>query len=120
MAQAKRKRRTKHRGNAAGMVEVRGRTGRKPRADERKANTTDDAARRREERLNRVPSWRSAANRAAFTALIFGVAVYVFFDRALPQAAALAGFMFLLYIPLGYYTDHFVYRRRHRRRQTKA
>ena len=30
MAQTKRKRQTKHRGNAAGVVESRGRTGRKP------------------------------------------------------------------------------------------
>jgi hypothetical protein len=35
MAQTKRKRRTKHRGNAAGSIEVRGRTGRKPTDDER-------------------------------------------------------------------------------------
>jgi hypothetical protein len=32
MAQTKRKRRTKHRGNAAGTIESRGRTGRKPTA----------------------------------------------------------------------------------------
>ena len=34
MAQTKRKRRTKHRGNAAGSIEARGRTGRKPTAEE--------------------------------------------------------------------------------------
>ena len=36
MASTKRKRRTKHRGNAAGMVEVRGRTGRRPTESESK------------------------------------------------------------------------------------
>ena len=36
MAQTKRK--TKHRGNAAGVVESRGRTGRKPTAEEKKRN----------------------------------------------------------------------------------
>ena len=35
MAQTKRKRQTKHRGNAAGVVESRGRTGRKPTAAEK-------------------------------------------------------------------------------------
>ena len=35
MAQTRRKRRTKHRGNAAGVVESRGRTGRKPTAAEK-------------------------------------------------------------------------------------
>ena len=36
MAQTKRKRRTKHRGNAAGTIEARGRTGRPPTPEERK------------------------------------------------------------------------------------
>ena len=35
MAQTRRRRRTKHRGNAAGVVEARGRTGRKPTAAEK-------------------------------------------------------------------------------------
>ena len=35
MAQTKRKRRTKHRGTAAGTIEARGRTGRPPTADEK-------------------------------------------------------------------------------------
>ena len=36
MAQTRKRRQTKHRGNAAGMVEARGRTGRKPTDAERK------------------------------------------------------------------------------------
>ena len=36
MAQTKRKRRSKHRGTAAGTIEARGRTGRKPNAEEQK------------------------------------------------------------------------------------
>ena len=36
MAQTKRKRRSKHRGTAAGTIEARGRTGRKPTANEQK------------------------------------------------------------------------------------
>ena len=43
MAQTKRKRRTKHRGNAAGSIEARGRTGRKPTAEEQKAAGRTDA-----------------------------------------------------------------------------
>jgi len=38
MASTKKKRRTKHRGNAAGIVESRGRTGRKPADNEKKAS----------------------------------------------------------------------------------
>ena len=39
MAQTKRKRRTKHRGTAAGTIQTRGRTGRPPTAEERKKQT---------------------------------------------------------------------------------
>ena len=38
MAQTKKKRSTKHRGNAAGVVEARGRTGRKLTEDEKRKN----------------------------------------------------------------------------------
>jgi Flp pilus assembly protein TadB len=112
MAQTKRKRRTKHRGNAAGMVEVRGRTGRKPREEERKASGRPDARQRREDRLNRPPSWRGSLNRAAFAAVFFGILVVLLFGRTVVQALPLVAFMLLLYIPLGYYTDLLIYRRR--------
>ena len=49
MAQTKRKRQTKHRGNAAGVVEARGRTGRKPTAAE-KGGKAGDAARAKQQR----------------------------------------------------------------------
>ena len=45
MAQTKRKRRTKHRGTAAGTIEARGRTGRPPTADERKKQSRRRRAR---------------------------------------------------------------------------
>ena len=45
MAQTKRKRRTKHRGNAAGTIEARGRTGRKPTADEQRKSAGAQRAR---------------------------------------------------------------------------
>jgi hypothetical protein len=108
MAQTKRKRRTKHRGNAAGVIESRGRTGRKPTAAERKA----DARAKRLERFDKPPTWRSAANRAALATILFIVAVSLLFRQSIGSAIAIGGFMFLLYIPLGYYTDMFIYRRR--------
>jgi hypothetical protein len=55
MAQTKRKRRTKHRGNAAGTVEVRGRTGRPPTPEERKKQ---ERAKRARARVTKPPSWR--------------------------------------------------------------
>ena len=108
MASTRRKRRTKHRGNAAGMVETRGRTGRKPTATERKAQA-------RTQRLNRFakpPSWRGSFNRAAIAAAIF-VAVAIVALGLKPAPAILFGlFMALFYTPLTYYTDTVIYRRR--------
>jgi hypothetical protein len=108
MAQTRRKRRTKHRGNAAGIVEARGRTGRPPTAAERKASARDA----RLERLNRPPTWRSAANRALVATVFFVLVVIFAFKRPVSEGIALAGFMLLFYIPMGYYTDLFFYRRR--------
>ena len=50
MAQTKRKRRTKHRGNAAGIVEVRGRTTRPASPEARKAQRKGDARKARMDR----------------------------------------------------------------------
>lgn len=112
MAQTKKKRRSKHRGNAAGVIEARGRTGRPPTAAERKLSEREEAARRRRERMLRRPTWRGATTRAAIAALVFGLLLVFAFATPVSQAASLTAFVFLFYIPLGYYTDQLVYRRR--------
>ena len=108
MAQTKRKRRSKHRGNAAGLVEQRGRTGRKPDPKEQKKST---AAENRIARLGKPPSWRSAANRAVIATGIFFLVILLAFKQKPVPALGLAGFMLLVYIPLGYYTDLALHRR---------
>jgi hypothetical protein len=112
MAQTKRKRTRKHRGTPAGTIERAGRTGR--------PQTREDAKRiareRREDRLNKPPSWRSAVNRAAIAAAVFGVLVILAFGKSMAAGVALAGFMFLLYIPLGFVTDKMIYSYRMRRK----
>ena len=108
MAQTRKKRRTKHRGNAAGIVEARGRTGRPPTAAERKADARD----KRVDRFSRPPTWRSAANRALVATIIFVAVVIFAFKRPVSEGVALAGFMLLFYVPMGYYTDLYFYRRR--------
>ena len=111
MAQTKKKRRSKHRGNAAGVVEARGRTGRKPTAEEIKKAT---AAESRRERMMRPPTWKSAATRAALAAIVFGVLLVLAFGTPVVRAIPLTAFVFLFYIPLGYYTDMWIYKRRQR------
>jgi Flp pilus assembly protein TadB len=112
MAQTKRKRRTKHRGNAAGVVETRGRTSRPPGPEVRKQQRKDAARDQRMNRFNKPPSWRSAANRALITTVLFVVVIVALLGQSVQQAIALGGFMLLLYIPIGYYTDSFFYKRR--------
>ena len=113
MAQTRKRRQTKHRGNAAGMVEARGRTGRRPNESERKLDAKAEARLRREERLNRAPTWRGAVNRAAIAAVLFVVAVIVLGQKP-ATAVSLGALMLLLYIPMSYYTDSFIYKRRQR------
>ena len=113
MAQTRRKRRRKHRGTPAGTIDRPGRTGRPQTRQEAK----EISRRRREERLSKPPTLRGAVNRAGLAALVFAVLVVLVFRRSLPQAAGLAAFMFLIYIPLGYATDRALFRFRQRRRE---
>ena len=78
MAQ-KTKRKRKHRGTAAGTIEARGRTSRAPTS----GGIKKTAAERREERLDRPPTWRGAVNRAAIAAVVFAVIAALQLDAQL-------------------------------------
>ena len=106
MAQTKRKR--KHRGNAAGMVEARGRTSRPATPADRKAQSRA----LRQDRLNKPPSWSSAINRAGIATVVFIVMAAFLFKQGISRALAIGGFMFVLYVPMGYLFDSFIYKRR--------
>jgi hypothetical protein len=111
VAQTKRKRRSKHRGNAAGNIEARGRTGRKP--DPKDTKKKDRAALRRE-KLAQPPTWNKAIIRAAAAAGLLFVLTQVglFQDDIAPgQALVICLFAMLIYIPLGYMFDNFMYKR---------
>ena len=118
MAQTRKRRRTKHRGNAAGMVEARGRTGRPPAENEKRGK--QDAAARRRNRMETPPTWRSAFNRALIATAVFAVFVILFFDKGMTQAIILAPVLLLLYVPLTYYTDLWLHRRWVRKNQAGA
>jgi len=111
VAQTKKKRSRKHRGTQAGTVDRAGRTGRPQTKQDAKAISRQ----RRLDRMNREPTWRSSLNRAAIAAAVFGVLVVVAFGRPIGAGVTLALFMLLLYIPMGYYTDLLIYRRRQRK-----
>jgi hypothetical protein len=118
MAQTKRKRRSKHRGTAAGTIEARGRTGRKPTGAETKTGGAgkgeQTAAERRAARLHRPPSWRSAINRAALAAVILVLLSILAFKQKPAAAFGFGAFALIVYIPMGYYLDRYLYQRRMR------
>jgi hypothetical protein len=128
MAQTRRKRKSKHRGNAAGMVEARGRTSRP--SGPRKSGTppkssggskADSRASARDARMARYdvePTWSGSAKKAALMAGLFGVILLVI-NRNVVGAIAGAALITVMYLPLTYYTDRFFYNRRQRQKQRR-
>ncbi|MEO8091952.1 MAG: hypothetical protein ABI726_04495 [bacterium] len=110
MAQAKKKRRRKHRGTQGGGIDRRSR----PRNREQ---ARSQARRQVTDRRDVRPTWRSAATRALIAAGIFFALLVLLFGQPLPQALALGVFMLAFYIPLGYGIDTMLYTRRQRAKQ---
>jgi hypothetical protein len=121
MAQTKRKRQTKHRGNAAGVVESRGRTGRKPTSAEKTGKGRDaaQAKGRALDRRDRPPTWRSAFIKGMFAAVVLLLFTVVFLPKS-KSAVALFPFVLVLYTLISYYTDRFVYNRRQRNKAKRG
>ena len=123
MAQTKRKRNRKHRGNAAGIVERPAHNSRSAgqTPDRRRPMTKDEARaaqrRKRQERMNRPPTWKGAAQRAGVAAVLFAVLVTLFFKEKVAASITLAAFMFVVYIPLSYTTDKALYNWRKKKGQ---
>ena len=108
MAQTKRRRRTKHRGNAAGIIEARGRTGRAPSAG---AKGKDG---KKIPRADRPPEWRSAFTRASIATIVLMVVALVFLHSG--SIVYFFPVVLGLYTVIGYYTDKFLYDRRQRQK----
>jgi hypothetical protein len=120
MAQTKRKRRTKHRGNAAGSIETRGRTGRKPTAEERKGTARQSA---RDRRLAKPPSWSSAGLKAGAMAILLFALTQIGLiakNASVQQSLVVSIFALVLYTPLAYVTDKWMYNRMLRQRERKG
>ncbi len=112
MAQTKRKRQTKHRGNAAGVVEARGRTGRPPSPEERKRKERDEA---KETRLTRKPTWRQSLSRALLAGAFIFILLFITNSKSSDRLLSSVLFAFvatLIYIPGGYYLETAMWRRR--------
>jgi Flp pilus assembly protein TadB len=118
MAQTRRKRQTKHRGNAAGVIESRGRTGRKPTAGE-KSGDPRLLAREKERKLDKrdqPPTWRGAFIKAMAAAVLLVLIVTVLLHQSANHAYPLFPIVLVFYTLVSYYTDKWVYDRRQRKK----
>jgi hypothetical protein len=118
MAQTKKRRRRKHRGTQGGGLDS-GRRRARPRSRaEARAQARADMSRRRKggkatgPRALRQPTWSGAVNRALLGAGIFLLILLLLFKQPAGTSVALAVFMMVVYIPLGYSIDRFFYNRR--------
>lgn len=120
MAQTKQRRKTKHRGNAAGIVESRGRTGRKPTSDEKsgKARSAKATSAKRD-RFDKPPTWKGAFYRSIAAAVLM-LLISLILIKQTTQAIMLFPIVLVLYVPISYYTDLWLYRRRQRQKAAKA
>lgn len=117
MAQARRKRTTKHRGNAAGVVESRGRTGRKPTSAEKAGpvKSSGGASKKPIDRRDQPPTWRAAFYKAMIATVIL-VLFTIFFLKNNSGVLALVPIVLGGYTVISYYTDKWVYDRRMRKK----
>jgi hypothetical protein len=111
MAQTKRKRTRKHRGNAAGIVErpAHNSRGSTPATTTSGRSSKEEARRRRIDRMSRPPTWKGAAQRAGVAAALFAVLITIFFKERVATSITLALFMLVVYVPLSYITDRALY-----------
>lgn len=114
MAQTKKKRSRKKRGTQAGNVDTRRKARPKNRAEAR--GQAKSGSRSRAPKVDRPPTWRSAAVRGVVASLVFLVLLVLLFGRSISQALPIALFMLVFYIPAGYYMDSVLWRRRERAR----
>ena len=118
----KNRRSTKHRGNAAGMIEARGRTGRKPSAAE-KGTAAGKGTRRTTGRKNRFdspPTWKGALIRAVVAAaIVYGVSTLLLKHTSAATNVVLVPIVLAFYTPMIYYTDLYMYRRAQRKKSSR-
>ncbi|HEY7150588.1 MAG TPA: hypothetical protein VH391_02800 [Solirubrobacterales bacterium] len=108
MARTTKRRRRKHRGTQGGSVDRRGRTSRPRSRQEARARARKQLGHKRES----PPSWSQAVTRGLFGAVVFLALWVLLFHQSLAASLGLAALMLLLYIPLGYYLERFLYNRR--------
>ncbi len=116
MAQTRKRRRRKHRGTQGGSIDRRT-TRPRSRSEARARVRSRGGSKKSGPRQQGPPTWRGAINRGLAAAGIFFLLMALLFKRPLAQAISLSIFMLAFYIPVGYFIDTIMYRRRQARAQ---
>jgi hypothetical protein len=121
---ARSNRRTKHRGNAAGMIESRGRTGRKPTSTEKGSTSRGSggsSSGQKGHRYDTPPTWKGSAIRAVIAAAVVYALSTLLINKHVSAGSNLVivPIVLLLYTPMIFYTDNFMYKRRQRRKSSR-
>jgi hypothetical protein len=116
MAQTRKRRRRKHRGTQGGRID----RGRRPRPRSRaEAQARARSRKPPQKRGDSPPTWTGAAIRGGLMAAVFVIVLLVL--KRPPAASILFGFIMLgFYIPMGFYFDRFMWRRRQRQKAKGA
>ena len=119
MAQTRKRRRRKQRGTQTGRIDTRGPRGRPRSREEAKARARQkqSSKKRRVDPRDRPPTWSGAFKRGLIGAGVFFLLFWLAFQRPVASALALSAVMLAMYVPMGYYIDRFMYRRRMRQLQ---
>ncbi len=111
-------RRRKHRGTQTGSIATRQRS--RPRnrqeamaqARSRKSGKASGSRRAPVERGAQPPSWRGSITRGLLAAALLFPMALLLLDQTVAGALALTLVSSIIYIPLGYYTERFFWKRR--------
>ena len=103
MGATKKRRQTKHRGNAAGMVESRGRTN---------AGAIGGGSSPKGPQPPKPPSWQRAMTKALIPLVLLLVLMpFLSKDKSITAILPLAVIAYVMYVPISYYSDRWVYDR---------
>ena len=122
---ARTSRRTKHRGNAAGMIEARGRTGRKLTSSEKasaaRSSGSPGARNERKNKYDSPPTWKGSFVRAVIAAgIVYALSTLLLgkHTNALSNLV-IVPVVLAIYTPMIYYTDLYMHRRRLRKKSAR-
>jgi len=104
------------------MIESRGRTGRRPSAAEKgsPAGRGRGTGAPRKNRYDSPPTWKGSLWRAAIAAaVVYAVSTLLLKHTTPTKNLLIVPVVLALYMPIIYYTDHFMYRRQQRRKAAR-